>query len=534
VMLNRGDTDFSSGSSCDPRILRREDTEFSDAGTPMHPQPGTKERAADDISPDTMVTKSIEGYEEDSEGGCDVHAMQVHTPSQSPTAGLRKKHLYSTTSLKSVTSEKEELDASWLSADAVVFLTLIKNIIGSGLVTIPLSFKEAGIVPAIFLCALYMVISIYCFLLIISASEQEGEEVEDSQCSGAETLGDIARKAYGEGNEWPVDVFAVTMTYGGTVSYTVLLGEFTRYIFSTVFDVPFLVDNKIVRILCYFVVLQLLILPSDLSALKYASTLGNIVTAYILLLVISLGCILDSKKAQNGKKPEFFKFGFGYFAAIAFFSSSFVCHYNAPKLYEEYKKQKGPSASIHSFQRPVIAAFIASGLLYLGVGLSGYSAFGDNVDGDIFKSLGSKRFSSVATHKALEAGTILYLLMIMTTYPLVFNAMRKSTLRMLETYFCTSYQDSMTTYLVVTEIFLLSQLAVTYLCDDVDVVIEFKGAVIAPVILAVIPVVLYFKLDEDRSTKTSVLGWFCALFAGLAGVLSLLNWIKKIGRFSWW
>jgi len=531
-MLNRGDTDFSSskGTSCEPGILRHEDTEFSDVGTPMHPQPGNKAPVEDDISP----TKSLEGYEEDSESGHEVHAMQVHTPSQSPTAGLRKKHLYSTASLKSVTSEKEEEEeeASCLSAEAVVFLTLIKNIIGSGLVTIPLSFKEAGIVPAILLCTLYMVISIYCFLLIISASEQDG--VEDSQDSGVETLGDIAKKAYGEGNEWPVDVFAVIMTYGGTLSYTVLLGEFTRYIFSTVFNIPFLVENKIVRILCYFVVLQLLILPSDLSALKYASTLGNLVTAYILLLVISLGCILDAKKAQDGKKPEFFKFGFGYFAAIAFFSSSFVCHYNAPKLYEEYKKQKGPSASIQSFQRPVIAAFITSGLLYLGVGLSGYSAFGDNVDGDIFKSLGSKRFSSVATHKALEAGTILYLLMIMTTYPLVFNAMRKSTLRMLETYFCTSYQDSMTTYLVVTEIFLLSQLAVTYICDNVDVVIEFKGAVIAPVILAVIPVVLYFKLDEDRSTKTSVLGWFCALFAGLAGVLSLLNWIKKMGRFSWW
>lgn len=244
-------------------------------------------------------------------------------------------------------------------------ISLVKTIIGAGLLSMPLAFSTDGLILGFWIIALAGLTSGYGLFLqcYVAKYVPEGHATFFNLCS-------ITYPAL-----LVIFDFAIAVQcFGCAISYLVLIGDLMPTIFPTFGNREFWV--AISAAIC--VPLSFL---KNLDSLKYTSILGLIAVGYLSVLVVAHFLVGDVGREHPDLKgpvtlwPQSLTAIFSTFSIIVF---AFTGHQNMFSIINESRNK-----SITSLLVLVVFAVLVSAALFIIVGFSGYLTFGQNVTGNV-------------------------------------------------------------------------------------------------------------------------------------------------------
>lgn len=248
--------------------------------------------------------------------------------------------------------------ASWtLSA-----VSLVKTIIGAGLLSMPLAFSTDGIVVGVFIVLLAALTSGYGLFIqaYVSRYVPPGSATFFSLCS-------ITYKSLSV----VFDMAIAIQCFGCAILYLVLVGDIMPTMVGSPFWLP-----KIFWILMSTVIGVPLSYLRNLDSLKYSSILGLGAIAYLAVLVVVHFLVGDAY--VPGDRHLVPPTAWGVFSTFSIIVFAFTGHQNMFSIINEASDK-----SLKSLSSLITMAITLSSALFIVVGLSGYLTFGDTVSGNI-------------------------------------------------------------------------------------------------------------------------------------------------------
>eukprot|EP00419_Tripos_fusus_P014046 CAMPEP_0172728478 /NCGR_PEP_ID=MMETSP1074-20121228/92259_1 /TAXON_ID=2916 /ORGANISM="Ceratium fusus, Strain PA161109" /LENGTH=450 /DNA_ID=CAMNT_0013555733 /DNA_START=43 /DNA_END=1392 /DNA_ORIENTATION=- len=281
--------------------------------------------------------------------------------------------------------------------------TLLKNIVGAGIFSLPIGLVHATPIPGLAILALVGVLNAGSFWMI-------------GYCCltwGVGTFRELWNCVLGQSSAWVIDVLIFLNGWFTLVSYVVLIGDFTTKSLSGLLGEEHFFARQ--RVVDQWGIAILVLLPlsmqKDLSKLKFTSLLGLGVLLYVIFLIIGDAC--RNAPPQWSDNMVFFERRLGAFEAIAIYCQAYSAHYNAPKLFSELR-----NPTLYRWFLLVAIAFLSCIVSYSAFALAGIRRWEDSVQGNILKNYDPTVNVLVAW---LGMGFC-----IAFTYPLVFNSMREA------------------------------------------------------------------------------------------------------------
>lgn len=248
------------------------------------------------------------------------------------------------------------------------FISLIKTIIGAGLLSMPYALSTDGLIFGVFIIFLAAVTSGYGLFLQVYVSKYvpQGHATFFNVCSITYPLLSVA-----------FDAAIATQCFGCAISYLVLIGDIMP---SIITNLPFLdvEHHRTFWIVASAVLCVPLSFLKNLDSLKYSSILGLVAIGYMSVLVIAhylLGDIPESYKGDLILFPLSVTNVFSTFSIVVF---AFTGHQNMFSIINE-----AADSSLTSLTSLVNLTILVTSALFIVVGLAGYLTFGSLVNGNV-------------------------------------------------------------------------------------------------------------------------------------------------------
>jgi sodium-coupled neutral amino acid transporter 11 len=190
-------------------------------------------------------------------------------------------------------------------------------------------------------------------------------------------------KSVGPRSAWVVSLASLSMCFGGTLVASIIIGDsFSALARTFQFPSIFTHRNNVILAMTGAVLLPMCSMKS-MNALAPFSILGHIGVLYTALVMFirhvdgtyAPGGVFFESLAQSARPSFDLKnlplINLRAFVLLSMLSTSYVCHYNAPKFYAELK-----DASPSRFNRAVYSAFLGSTVTYAFMMATGYLTFG--------------------------------------------------------------------------------------------------------------------------------------------------------------
>ncbi|CAJ1335357.1 unnamed protein product [Effrenium voratum] len=364
-------------------------------------------------------------------------------------------------------SETKPASSGEASSLTTSVLNLAKNIIGAGMLSLPVALKGAGLAPYLLGIAVFGAVNAYSFFLLGWACE----------VSGAKSFGELWAKSLG-GNAWVADVSVLLNNGMACLAYCVLMGDFfSKALAGLLPDVLWLHQRSVDLVIVGASLLVPLSLMKDLAPLRYASLAGLAATAYVFFMLESDSFSANwtvSGPVMNNLTP----LRVDFFEALALFSSAFMAHYNAPKFYSQLQDR-----SVPRFGLLVSLAFGLALLVFMAFGVCGFALFGFDVEGNVLKNYD---FSPKVMLAWLSMG-----FSVAFTYPLVFSTFRDSFTAL------TGSSDGFRVVFTIAAVF--ATVIGGSIFSNVAKVNGVKGAILSPCLAFVFPALIHLKLTKPSN-----------------------------------
>ena len=299
-------------------------------------------------------------------------------------------------------------------------ITVVANIVGAGLLSLPYTIATAGVVPGVL--ALLATGVLNCLSAILLA--------RSCSLSGAGTYMELVGRVFGPGWQRWVTLLLAVYTLGSGASYVVVLGDQLPSLLSLVGVRGLLARQELLLPLVGVGVLYPLCLLRDLSSLRLTSSGSFACILFCSLLIVA--------KAVQGPlaAPQYIvplKAGSGVFVGLPIALVSFTCHYNVPKFWSEFAPSGPPERKLPLFCAILLLCFLIVAACYESVAVCGYLLFGSpvhgnpspvNPKGDILLDFGTADAAVVVARFALVVTQVL-------NFPIVFNSHRASVIGLL-------------------------------------------------------------------------------------------------------
>jgi amino acid permease len=387
--------------------------------------------------------------------------------------------------------------------NASLFVTAFgigKNITGSGIIAMPQIIVFASFIPSILMTLFISYLSMTSFYFLGKCCE----------ASNSKTFKELWHNAFDGKYVWVCQTVLIGLTFFGTVSYVKCFGDFGAYLLQLIPGLAgTLWASKTAAMLYTHVILQFLILSKDLSSLKYASIIGLFAVCYLTLYCIIIGIKYlsgdSSPEMQKMLNQESFEdnlwvFRWSWLAPASTLSSSFICHYNAPKFFCEMQdKPKFKQATQWGFLIALVPNMLVMIFGYLALqNFMSYTPEHLENSGNIITLFGYQEAEGFSPYLIICAS--LYMLNVIFSYPFIFMSLRDS---ILEIIFPKGY--GLKKRLIVTEIIFITVCLFSLIPVPIDDIIRWKGAFFAPFILCIFPAMFYFKLiPEEKKLKSEI------------------------------
>ena len=248
------------------------------------------------------------------------------------------------------------------------FISLIKTIVGAGLLSMPLAFSTDGIVVGLLIVLLAAITSGYGLFLqaYVSKYVAKGHASFFNVCSVTYPALSVV-----------FDIAIAIQCFGCAVSFLVLIGDLMPTVLPHVPGIP--VENvRTFWILASAIPCVPLSFLKNLDSLKYTSILGLGAIAYLCALVVAefaLGHVPKELRGEIRLTPKSVTGVFSTFSIIVF---AFTGHQNMFSIINEAENK-----SLVSLTALINMAILSASALFIVVGVSGYLTFGDFVGGNV-------------------------------------------------------------------------------------------------------------------------------------------------------
>lgn len=368
---------------------------------------------------------------------------------------------------------------------------LVKGILGSGILALPagigtllsksdISAGSAVLVPAVLLLALTGMVSAYGFTLIGLICDATGATtyreawifaMGESQTGKKSSLSTTERAlALKSRTSWLPAVACLAVTFCTTLTYTMVIAD----MLPQFVPVPI---SRITSLISLAIILAPICLMQELKKLAPVSIVGLVGTIYTALAMAfrwyqhsktqqhALNSLSLSTLQSTLQSPAIF---------LSMLSTSFMSHYNAPRVYWELRGTSSPTGSGPSVphpSRPSLAKFAtvvkygfgAATVVMAIIATSGYAVYGKSSASNILTSYPS-------TDKLMSVGRAAIAISLICTFPLAFVGIRN---QFLELFGLSRTFPSVTT--TVTFGLLAVLVVVAYFVRDLRIVLAVGG-----------------------------------------------------------
>lgn len=248
------------------------------------------------------------------------------------------------------------------------FVSLVKTIIGAGILSMPYAFSTDGVACGIFIVLLAAVTSGYGLFLQVYVSKY----VPPAHA----TFFNLCSITY-PNLSVVFDLAIAIQCFGCAISYLVLIGDIMPTIVEHVPGInP--ENSRTFWIVVSALVCWPLSFLKNLDSLKYTSILGLVAIAYMVLLIVGhffAGDIPPSARGEVRWFPQSLTAVFSTFSIVVF---AFTGHQNMFSIINE-----AADKSLSSLSTLSNFAITCTSALFIAVGISGYLTFGDLVLGNV-------------------------------------------------------------------------------------------------------------------------------------------------------
>ena len=207
-------------------------------------------------------------------------------------------------------------------------VTVIANLVGAGLLSLPYTLQRAGLVTGCVVMCLMACLNASSLLLIARCCE----------LSGKYTYKDVGSAALGSAAATCISAIMAVYTLGSCVSFVVLIGDFLPALVCEdgcdAGPAAFFGQRWVMVTLVGVCCLLPLSLLRDLSSLRFTSALSFVCIAYTSIMIASRAAIgpvvpLSALNLTGGSV--------GLFISLPITTVAFTLHYNAPRYFYELK-----------------------------------------------------------------------------------------------------------------------------------------------------------------------------------------------------
>ncbi|XP_018877997.2 putative sodium-coupled neutral amino acid transporter 11 isoform X2 [Gorilla gorilla gorilla] len=374
---------------------------------------------------------------------------------------------------ETLVSEHEYKEKTCQSA---ALFNVVNSIIGSGIIGLPYSMKQAGFPLGILL--LFWVSYVTDFSLVLL--------IKGGALSGTDTYQSLVNKTFGFPGYLLLSVLQFLYPFIAMISYNIIAGDTLSKVFQRIPGV----DPENVFIGRHFIIgLSTVTFTLPLSLYRNIAKLGKVslistgLTTLILGIVmaraISLGPhIPKTEDAWVFAKPNAIQ-------AVGVMSFAFICHHNSFLVYSSLEEP-----TVAKWSRLIHMSIVISVFICIFFATCGYLTFTGFTQGDLFENY-------CRNDDLVTFGRFCYGVTVILTYPMECFVTRE----VIANVFFGGNLSSVF-HIVVTVMVITVATLVSLLIDCLGIVLELNGVLCATPLIFIIPSACYLKLSEEPRTHS--------------------------------
>uniref|UniRef100_H0VLF7 Putative sodium-coupled neutral amino acid transporter 11 n=1 Tax=Cavia porcellus TaxID=10141 RepID=H0VLF7_CAVPO len=365
---------------------------------------------------------------------------------------------------ETLVSEQENKGKSCQSA--AVF-NVVNSIIGSGIIGLPYSMKQAGFPLGILL--LFWVSYITDFSLVLL--------IKGGALSGTDTYQSLVNRTFGFTGYLLLSILQFLYPFIAMISYNIIAGDTLSKVFQRI---PGVDPENLFIGRHFIIVLSTISCTLPLSLYRDIAKLGKVIF-YILTFIKKIS---KSPKISIPKTEDAWVFAKpNAIQAVGVMSFALICHHNCFLVYGSLEEPTVPKWS-----RVVHMSILVSVLICVLFATCGYLTFTGFTQGDLFENY-------CRSDDLVTFGRFCYGITVILTYPIECLVTRE----VIANVFFGGNLSSVF-HIVITLVIITVATLVSLLIDCLGIVLELNGALCAAPLIFIIPSACYLKLSEEPRT----------------------------------
>lgn len=417
--------------------------------------------------------------------------------------------------VESPNSANQQPENLQLASYPTSMVNLLKTIIGSGILGLPLAIVEFGLVTGLCLMIAAALLATFGLHILNVAAMQLGRK---SSFAGLCSL-TYPRAAFGFDFAIAIKCIGTTIAYFTVIGTTfislvkAIIGEDTKpegAILSLMLSRPFVVSFSAILIapVCFM---------RKMDSLKYTSYAGMAAVLYLVILTVVNFFITESASFSN--IPLFVKPSLSMFSYYGSFVFAYTCHQNILPIQNEARNN-----TPRGMMNVIATSMTTATIFYLAVAIFGAATYGSEVKDNILANMQSNIFT--------YAARIFYILLLLVSVPLQVFPCRLSIEKMTLFYMrAERLTKSTAEYLFFGSTIAILILTAGVACFDIGlkIVLQIVGAVAGTFICYFLPSIIFNKLFEGTSWNWRRIGSYVLLASGVVSfVLSSIGIVANI------
>lgn len=388
-------------------------------------------------------------------------------------------------------------------------INLSNSIIGVAILSMPLCFKQCGIILSIVLLATSVILNQFsCYLLFKSAIINRRRNYEL-----------LAFDVFGSSGKTVVEISILLFLIGTCIAFFVIVGDIGPSLVAHILNI----DNGphlralVLTMLAMFVIFPLGLLR-NVENLTSFSMLSLIVYLFLALRMVTLAFdkILSPSSLNILHEVNYWNSSYTI-SYLPIFAMALACQ---SQIFEIFNSDlfQAEVRSLKHIMRSIRRALYICCLVYIFIGFFAYMAFYDtNLTGNILQSLPSGLLTKLTL--------LLFLVTLLTSFPLCLFPCRTSLHSLL--FRKGGYNDFLSTahsihmsdfhFKLLTIVLIVTTMGISVIFPHVELVLALVGSTIGTIICFIFPALIFIKIC-DRNTVEYLLSYLLLLF----GVVMLI------------
>jgi len=407
---------------------------------------------------------------------------------------------------------KQKSLVSWLgpikagSVQSSIY-TLCSCVIGSGVMGLPLAVYRCGFLLGTSMLVLGGVTCSIYYKVMVKAADLT------KQYNYVGIVDSLYGTAWKQFSQFTLILYSLGML----CSYQAMIAQFLNSVLHSlgVFVTP---TGEAYRILIILFMNSCVLFPlslfRQLSSLRYASVISVVSCLYISLVIFLQTPAYLMEKPEIWAHFRLFKFEISIIDALCITLFAFEATRAIPIVYSELKKRNAARMGkvIDTSNQLVLT-------LYLFIGIFGYLSHIDNMPSLIV--FRPPLVSVSGTDWPMVIARLWIALTLSMGVPINIHVTRVN----ISHYFPSNYKENLCVHVLVTVLVLVCTMVMAILVPDALIYFKLIGGVFSVIVGKVIPTMVYYKLEKDRTKFAALLLWTLVL-TGLgfsSAFLTLIN-----------